>query len=180
MEMAKLDRKQAKESAPDWRDEFNMSLARAKALDQGTSVRTVLSNTQRIQHQQKLGQAARRIRNRTVKQAVTYATATDPITGEIIRLDDQQSMVEAMAETNRRRQQQCSNTPFSQPPLVNLLGSLIDEENATAIRDGTFVPPPGTPEGARKLIEVLKMPDSVRELGEIDFEESADKNAAAW
>ena len=78
----------------------------------------------------------------------TIIIIINPTTGNIIYLDDQQLMVSAMAETNRCRQQQCVNTPFFQPPLVDVLGSLIDKENATIIFDSTFVPPLGTPEGA--------------------------------
>ena len=85
-----------------------------------------------------------------------------------------------MAETNWRCQQQCANTPFCQSPLVDVLGSLVDEENATAIRNGTFVPPPGTPPGALKLINVLKMPELVKESGKIDFNISPEENTAAW
>lgn len=84
-------------------------------------------------------------------------------------------MVKVMVETSQQRQQQCINTPFCQSLLVNVLGLLVDEENATAIRDGTFDPPPGTPPGALKLINILMMPELVKELGEIDFNISSEE-----
>lgn len=98
---------------------------------------------------------------------VTSTAATDPITGETIRLEDQESMVKAMAETNQQRQQQCKMAPFCQSPLVDGVGSLVGEDNVTAISDKTFVPTPGTPPGALKLLEVLKMPNFVKALGKI-------------
>lgn len=64
--------------------------------------------------------------------------------------------------------------------MVNVLDSLVDEENATAIRDGSFVPPSDTPPGAMKLINVLKIPELVKELGEIVFNISPEENAAIW
>ena len=72
------------------------------------------------------------------------------------------------------------NTPFCQPPLVNVLGSLIDEENTTAIFDSTFDPPLGIPEDDYKLIDVIKIPDSIWQLNELNFDLTPEENAAVW
>ena len=84
----------------EWYEEFSRSLVKARAIEQGTSMKKVRKNMRRIKYQRHLGHQARTIRQKNSKMRVTSATATDSQTGETIHLDDQHSMVKAMADSN--------------------------------------------------------------------------------
>ena len=51
LEMAKLDQKNAKATAPYWREEYNSSLALSKAKEQRTSLSCVYANMRQVQRQ---------------------------------------------------------------------------------------------------------------------------------
>ena len=167
----------AKKKALEWRNEFLMQQARDIAEDNNEKVTNVIKHMKREENQREIGRKAKAIRKKNIKNTVLRAQATEPTTGEVVLLEDQASMVPAMANTNRKRQQQCEKTDFMIEPLLNLFGYTADDQFiAEAVINGTFDIPPGTSEGAKKIMEHMVMPEAIRELGPIDFSVTPEEN----
>lgn len=69
---------------------------------------------------------------------------------------------------NKQRFYQASNTPFVQPPLLDLVSPLGIGPGAESILAGTFEPPEGTDPYACKLIEMLAVPSAIRDAHPVD------------
>ena len=101
------------------------------------------------------GLASRTVRGRNNKKGLRRATVTNSITGLVTVLDTEEALNLAAANSNRRPQQQCEQTPFMQEPLLSLVGHLADGPAVKSILDGTFVPPAGLNPYTVELLEGL-------------------------
>ena len=85
-----------------------------------------------------------------------------------------------MVKSNLNRQQQSNNTPFITSPLVDIFGYLANDKLAMEVINGTFVPPDDMPGFVLEFLEVLKMPDAIRELGLVDLSIMPEENQMGW
>ena len=122
---------------------------------------------------------ARIIRAKNVKLPVMRAIATDE-NGNNYECNLQQTMIPVIAESNRIRQEQCIDTPFMIPPLLEDFGYTAYENNTQKVLAGEYVPPAGTCPYAAEFIEVLKMPIAIKKLEKIGIEVTAKQNKEAW
>ena len=65
-------------------------------------------------------------------------------------------------------------------PLVNIYGYLANGKAPMEVINGTFVPPEGTPQYILDFLEVLKMPDAIRELGPVNLSITPEENQMGW
>ena len=133
----------------------------------------------REEKQRQLGRRARRIRGKGIKAPVLRAITTNE-EGESIELNSHSTMVPVIAESNRVRQRQCSGTPFLIPPLLNEFGYLAKEETAQQVKNGTYVPPEGIDAIIVDFLNALKMPDKIREQGDISLCVTPEENTQGW
>jgi hypothetical protein len=83
--------------------------------------------------------------------------------GNLVERATKEEVELACMEENEQHFRQANDTPFMKSPLVEDFGYLGIGENARAVLDGTYVPPPGTNAYAVMLLEQLKIPDSIRD-----------------
>ena len=88
--------------------------------------------------------------------------------------------MQAMAKSNVWRQQQCQGIPSMSGPFSSDFGHLADTPSATAVLDGTCVPPPGTDPHLCKFLVCLQRLESSRRLGPIMTTVTPDQNCHAW
>jgi len=138
-----------------------------------------LKAMRRTEQQRRKGRAARRLRGKPGKTAVVKVTFRDAMGNERVA-DDHETLVKACAESNRRRQMQCQDTPFMTPPLLDKLGYLADTPAADEILKGTYEPPPGLDQYTRELLRELEMPEKIRAAGPMSVEVSAEEQLLAW
>ena len=125
-----------------------------------------------------MGKKARAITGKGVKILMRAITTDEQ--GNDYECNCQDTMVPAIAESNRRRQEQCVDTPFMMEPLLSDFGYLANEDNAQKVIDGEYVPPEGTCPYAVEFIETLKMPRKIKELEKVGLKISAAINKSAW
>ena len=70
-------------------------------------------------------------------------------------------MEQALLDENKRRFTQASDTPFLQPPLLQMVGALGTGPSVEAILQGTFTIPEEVDEWAARLIPFLAQPHKV-------------------
>ena len=172
----------ARKNAPAWRDEHNQSLVDALVAEGkagNSSAEQIRARMKREKNAIELGKAARAIRQRDNKHAVLKAVVTNA-EGVDEELDSQDTMVQAMAESNRERQQKCLGTPSMEPLFVEDFGYLADTAAAIEVINGTYVAPEGMNAYLIELLDTMKMPDSIRAKGPLNCLVDADENRAAW
>jgi hypothetical protein len=124
---------------------------------------------------------ARTIRKRNINEPVLKGVALCKETGLQKVVDTQESLVQAVAESNLRRQTQTEFTPFRSSPLLEDFGYCGENyENIQSVLDGTYDPPPGTDPYAIEFIRELEMPESIRAKGPIDVNLTEAENKQAW
>ena len=173
--------KEAKKEAYKLRVGFNETLIQAVAKDEDKDPKMVRKRMDREKHQKDQGRVARTIRKRNIKEPVLKGVALCQETGLQKVVDTQDSLVQAVAESNLRRQKQTETTPFRTAPLRDEFGYCAENyENIQAVLDGTYNPPPGTDQYAKEFLRELQMPDAIREKGPIDINLTEEDNEQAW
>lgn len=81
---------------------------------------------------QDLGRKARRIRKKK-QQIPVFSVIVEEPNGNIKELHDQASMVNVLAESNKRRQQQCQGTAFMTAPLIDIFEYIPPEEQSLQV-----------------------------------------------
>lgn len=132
-----------------------------------------------VETQRRQGRAARRLRGKALKKAVTKVTYLDPDHGPIEACDPE-SIANACAESNLRRQHRCLDTPFLQPPLIDALGYLADTETADEILDGTYDPPESLEKCTKAFLRELVVPQSVKDKGNINVSITTSEHIQSW
>jgi len=107
-----------KNCAWEWHVHHNQSLVEALEAkwDKGSAA-AIRARMKREKKQREMGRAARRIRQRNNKVGILKAMTTNN-EGMRIWIYEEAELLEAMAESNRNRQDQCRPTPFLQEPLL--------------------------------------------------------------
>jgi hypothetical protein len=124
---------------------------------------------------------ARTIRKRNIKEPVLKGVALCKETGLQKVVDTRESLVQAVAESNLRRQTQTEFTPFRSSPLLEDFGYCgKNYKNIQSVLDGTYNPPPGTDPYAIEFIRELEMPETIRAKGPIDINLTEAENKQAW
>ena len=82
--------------------------------------------------------------------------------GVWIEVTEKEAMEKALLDENERRFTQARNTPFLQPPLLQLVGTMGTGPAAEDILQGTFNIPEGVDEWAARLIPFLARPEKVK------------------
>ena len=100
--------------------------------------------------------------------------------GNMMERTAKEDIEEACLVENDRRFRQASGTPFLSAPLLDMLGPQADSAAADAVLAGAFEPPAGADPHALKLLEQLKMPESVRNGSPVHVELDVDKCAQGW
>ena len=100
-----------------------------------------------------MGKRARSIRGKNVKLPVMRAIATDK-NGNNFECNSQDTMVPMIAKLNRIRQEQCEDTPFMIPLLLQDFIYTSYEDNTQRVLDGKYVPPVGTCPYAAEFIKL--------------------------
>ena len=171
---------EAKPSAAEERDSYLQSIIDAFLHeDKGAQAKVIEARLKREHKSRELGRAARSVRHRLIKHPVIHATATDE-QGNIYSCDTQETLVPAMTASNLRRQNQCYNTPFMKEPLLSKIGYLAEKPAVIDILKGSFEIPQGTDPYAAELIESLKIPEAIQELGPVSFDITPEENQQAW
>ena len=133
----------------------------------------------REEKQRNMGKKARRIRGRGIKEPV-FRDITTNEDGEEQELNSQETMVPVIAESNRLRQKQCTDTPFMSEPLIDEFGYLAEESVAQQVIDGTYIVPEGTNEYVTDFIHSLKMPNSVKKWEKVSIIVTPEENKQGW
>ena len=168
-----------KEKFPEYRKEFNISLIKSMVKDEKVRKQVIKDRMKREEASRILGKRARRIRGKKQKNPVLRAEIKDA-NGSTKELNCQASIVSAIAQSNRNRQQQCLGTPFMTNPLVDIFGYLPSEELATQVGNGTFEIPNNVSSFKKDFLEECKIPESIRQRKTITLKVSPEENKRAW
>jgi hypothetical protein len=173
--------KAAKKEAFKMRVGFNETLVQAVAKDEEKDPKMVWKRMNRKKQAKDQGRVARTIRKRNIKEPVLKGVALCKETGLQKVVDTQESLVQAVAESNLRRQTQTEFTPFRSAPMLEEFGYCGENyKNIQSVLDGTYEPSQGTDPYAIEFIQELEMPDSIRVKGPIDVNLAEAENKQAW
>jgi hypothetical protein len=124
---------------------FNDTLVQAVAKDEDKHPKMVRKRMNREKQAKDQGRVARTIGKRNIKEPVLKGVALCKEAGLQKVVDTQEYLVEAVAESNLRRQTQAEFTPFRSSTLLEDFGYCEENyENIQSVLDGTYTPPPGT------------------------------------
>ena len=151
----------------------------ALAKEKNTQKEKIHRRIKRERKAREMGKRARSIRGKNVKLPVMRAIATDK-NGNNFECNSQDTMVPVIVKSNRIRQEQCKDTPFMIPPLLQDFGYTSYEDNTQRVLDGEYVPPEGTCPYAAEFIDTLRMPILIKNLEKIGLEVTAKENKEAW
>ena len=101
----------------------------ALAKEKNVAKEKIHRRIRRERKAREMGKRARMIRGKNIKLPVMRAVATDEH-GNNYECNTQDTMVPVIAESNRIRQEQCEDTPFMIPPLLQDFGYTAYEDNA--------------------------------------------------
>ena len=179
LKQAKKDLKAAKLEAPLWRHDHLNGLASAMAQE----LKTTRVKTKKILiHREKQKNQHRRI-NRTIKK--TSAGAAFKIfyqddTSRRKEAVDKDEIEQACIAKGLQCFTQCQDTPVFQTPLIEVLGTLPDDETVQKMLYGQFDIPPGTNVHAAKLLRAMKLPANFDETSFIPAAISTKQHVKQW
>jgi hypothetical protein len=104
-------------------------------------------------------------------------TAQDGTVFECLKQD---TIVQACAVSNYKRQTQSASTPFLCQPLVSQIGYLAEKDASNQILAGTFQVPQNIDQYTREFILALEMPASIRQAPTLDMSVTVDDHIWAW
>ena len=122
------------------RQSWLLSLCEARALEGNTSKEQELKNWIRIEEQRRNARIMSRVDGKLRSWSVTSTVAPDE-NGIWREVTERQIMEQALLDENKRRFTQASDTPFLQPPLLQMVGALGTGPAAEAILQGTCIIP---------------------------------------
>ena len=137
------------------------SLCEARAAEGNLSKEQEIRNRLQIEEQRRNARIIRRVNGKLRSGSVTSVVAPDE-NGIWKEVTERRSMETALLDENRRRFTQASDTPFLQPPLLELVGALGTGPAAEDILRGTFTIPEGVDEWAANFIPFLAKPTKVQ------------------
>jgi hypothetical protein len=152
-------------------------LDEARATQNETSVAAERSKRRHTERQREQGRALARLKNKT-RQPVTKVTAK--IAGITTECTTKESIELACLTENDRRFRQTEETPPMHPALTDVIGFSAEMPAANDILAGTFDTSDIPDKAMRKVIEYLRMPDSVVKAGPIDPQISVEEHIAGW
>ena len=169
----------AEAKAEEHRDEF--------VAEQDTRARTRLEKQRAKRMHQKRQRERQRRDARKIRMSlgklhnggISMALAPDE-TGAMTERRTKEEMEEACLIENNRRFRQSGGTPFTRPPLLDLLGPMADTPAAEEILAGTFETPADVDPCAARLIDNLKMPESVGQGAPCNVELDVDDFHKGW
>ena len=109
-----------------WRLQFDTSLIDALAEEEEAPCSRIIACMKREKHSKKLGEIARIIRRKKLKEIILHALALHP-NGESYKCNSQDTMIPAMSRSNILHQQQYQDTRFVKYPLLNNFGYLANK-----------------------------------------------------
>ena len=127
----------------------------------------------------KLGRTARRIAGKLSKQPVLMVTKIDE-NGNLITCFTQQEIFQACAHSNLHRQLKALSSPFLQYPLLHHIGYCAERPGADQILQGTFSIPVTTDQYTRELIQELRIPQSLADMGPMDIKVTTNIHTQGW
>ena len=173
-------------NAPDLRKTWLESLSQARAEKNGTTAEAELKQ---LKHKEKQRDAARRRRAITgkgsdkAKTTKMFYSVLDPATGEVlskVECNDQDTMGQAGVRENETRMTRALQSCFSQSPLLDDFGNLADTDAADAVLAGTYDPPPGINQFAKRLLDEMRIPAAAVPISPEDLDWSPEDVARAW
>jgi hypothetical protein len=122
---------------------------------------------------------SKQIRQKPMKEPVCRieCTAQD---GTIFEWLTQDTIVQACAVSNYKRQTQSALTPFLCEPLVSQLGYLAGKVASNQILAGTFQVPQNVDQYTREFALALEMPASIRQAPPLDMSVTLNDHVWAW
>jgi hypothetical protein len=162
-----------------WREDHKTELANQRADANGTTVDTELFSMHSKEKARRLGTISNRIRQKPGKETVRRIeyTAQDGATVESLT---QNTIVQACATCNYKRQTQSEDTPFPCEPLVSQIGFLAEKEASIQILQGTCNVPPTVDKYTQEFIAALEMPAIIRQSGSLNMTITPDEHIQAW
>ena len=106
----------------------------------------------RTEKQRQLGRWAKRVTGKAVSKSVTK------VEHQGHEYTTKQGVESVLLEVNRAKTRASDDTMFMMEPMRSLFGYRNETTAADEVLNGTFVPPEGTPEAGRLLLEALKRP----------------------
>ena len=163
LQLAKREYKATKKDGAKLRQEFQERLLRAQAKHRGTRLQSQIKASQNAERQRTV---ARRVKQTLGKGNHSYLKMLDEPCGTGRRLCQTRDMIEAACQQEGlRRFSQTRGTPFTQEPLLSLVGPLGEGPGVTAILDGSLdMTDLHLDPMTKKFIQQLKRPEDVPTL----------------
>ena len=142
------------------RDTFLDELADAIAKEGGMKHESVVKSLKTREYIRRTHRRIRWVFDAQQQGAITFVEIDDA-GGNLVERATKEEVEQACMEENEQQFRQANDTPFMKSPLVEEFGYLGIGENARAVLEGTYTPPPGTNKYAAMLLEQLKIPDCI-------------------
>jgi hypothetical protein len=149
----------------DLRDSYLQSQDEAKANANSTTVELERSKRHTTEKQRQQGRRLATLKQSRKELVVKLHSTTDGIS---TTWEEKDNLERVSVQENQQRFSQTAATPPMQQWILDLVGYAAEKPAANEILDGTFEIPPATdPYLVARLLNALRMPDSVRQAGTI-------------
>jgi hypothetical protein len=151
----------------------------ARALASGRTIELEQKLLNGKEEARRLGAVSKQIRQKPMKEPVCRieCTAQD---GTIFECLTQDTIVEACAVSDYKRQTQSALTPFLCEPLVSQIGYLAEKDASNQILAGTFHVLQNIDQYTREVILTLEIPASIRQAPALDMSVTLNDHIWAW
>ena len=159
LDKAYKEYKLARKNAELWRDDWEITLAKDRAINNNTSYEVELKKIKNIKHQKKIAAAVKRARGKFKNPTAKVFINVDNVR---IECNTKEEVEHACIQEYISRCSQAEDTPPMNPPILPELGYLCEGPAIENILQGTYSPDPETDLYACQLLKHLEMPAIIK------------------
>ena len=150
-----------KKDADNLRETWLQDLEAMKANEEGGNQESIYKNLLEREGQRKAVQGQRQAKAKLHTGGLNRVMDLNEY-GQVTQYTSQQDIEKACHESNRKKLSQTITTTTTSGELVQDLGYTGTTQSCQRILDGTYNPPPDTPQYAKSYLAHLKMPPNIQ------------------